>query len=374
MQPAYIGTINLRNALSGGDDFKAVIDAIPQIYDTLQATREVSVTAAALADAQVFISTQLAALQIVSNLMQTAVDALIQTFDISYHQLDLDQPVGGGLSSYIAQFNANLYNKADSNRPYDEGGAAMVAVMWVVSYQNMRTAFQKMQEIKTAFASAEESRKSALKLLIGTTDFKDLKEEFWGHYIKHQAAGTHATTQGKWFKASVGDFMPDVGGKIQAFMAAIEGKILAEPNAYLMAERIKKIFDQWLSLLGDLVTIIDAWKKLLLDTSITMIMSPIVVGSVGQYGEAYPAHDSLAAYMSSVPEQIRNDSEIKLVPGDYSMLIRNDQFVAGMNMVFKAPSVELCAQQINALFSLWGLGNISLGIEDQANTIIAGSV
>jgi len=372
MQPAYIATLNLRNVLTADENVAKIIDAIPQIYDTVENAKEVAVASAALADLQEFVATYLTSLQIISNLIQTAVDAIIQTFDISYHQLMLDKPVAGGLKSYLAQFNANLSNKADSNRPYDEGGAAMVCLMMMVNYQNMRTAYQKIQELKAALDAAETSRADALRLLTGVTNFEDLKEEFWGHYIKKQTAGTHATTQGKWKKASIGDMMPDIPGRINAFMKALEGKWLQEPNAYLMVERVKKVFDQWLSILKDIVTIIDAWKKLLLDTSFTVIMTPLVTGSVGQYGEAYPAHDSLAIYMTSIPQQIRDDQAIILVPGDYDFLLRGDQFIAGINLVFKGPSVEVCAQQVNALLKLWGLGEINLGIEDKANELVAG--
>lgn len=374
MKPSCVATINLRKALTADKNIAKIIEAIPEIYDTVENAKEVAVASAALADLQTFVATYLAGLQVISNLIQTTVDVIVQTFDISYHHLLIDKPVAGGLKSYIAQFNANLSNKADSNRPYDEGGAAMVCLMIMVNYQNMRTAYRKAQELKKALDVAETSRTNALRLLTGVTNFEDLKEEFWGHYLKKQTAGTHATIQGKWRKASIGDMMPDIAGRINSFMKAIEGKWLPEPNAYLMAERIKKVFDQWLSILKDIVAIIDAWKKLLLDTSLTVIITPIVTGSVGEYGEAYPAHDSLAIYMTSIPQQIYDGQAIVLVPGDYKFLLRGDQFVAGINMVFKGPSVEVCAQQVNALLTLWGIEGVNLGVEDKANDLIAGGL
>jgi len=370
--PVFVGQINLRNLLEGSEDLQKILDAIPEIYNTLETTRDEVYIAAKVADLQAKADFALVGLQGIATAISAAIDALIQTFDISYHQLLLtDAPVAGGLSSYLNMFNSNLKNQYDSNRPYDEGGAAMVAVILMVNYQNMFQARQAAQQIADMFKYAESARLDALKGLIGVTDYGDLVEEFWGHYLKKQIAGTHATVPGNWQKYSVGDLFPDIADPAKDWLESLKGKYIPQVNAYLLSERLKAMFNRIINFLGNLVVIIDAWKKLLLDTSATIIVTPIVTGSVSDSGGIYAAHDNLAFYTTTIPQQIRNGSFANIGGGitgtDYSAMLRGDNFCAGVNLVFKAPSAEAAAQQMNAVFKLWGLGSISLGIEDQAN-------
>lgn len=370
--PVIVGQVNLRNLLEGSEDLQKILDTIPEIYGILQDQRDIVYVTALISDAQAKIDLALYGLQGIQTALSALIDTLMQTFDISYHQLLLtDTPIAGGLSSYLNVFNANLKNQYDSNRPYDEGGASMVAVMFIVNYQNMFQARQAAQEIAGMFKYAEQARLDALKGLIGVTDYKELVEEFWGHYLKKQIAGTHATVQGNWQKYSVGDLFPDIAQPLNDWLEALKGKWIPQVNAYLLAERLKAMFNKIIDFLGRLVVIIDAWKKLLLDTSVTVIITPIVTGSVSDDGGIYSAQDNLAFYTTTIAQQIRNQQFTNLSGGitgtDYSAIVRQDNFCAGVNMVFKAPSAEAAVQQMNAVFRLWGLGSISLGIEEQAN-------
>lgn len=378
VQPIFVGQINLRNALGGSEQLQQIMDAVPEIYSTLEATREVAVAAAALADIQEKADLVFQSMQGIQKAVEALIDALVNTFDISYHQLSLtDTPIAGGLSSYINVFNANLKNTSDDNRPYDEGGAAMVTIMLVVNHQNMYQAMRAAQDIKAMFIQAETARKDALKALLGVTDYEDLKQEFWGHYIKKQMAGTHATVPGDWQKYSIGDLMPNITQPLNDWLAGLEGKWVGETNAYLLSVRLRAMFDKMLAFIGNIVTIIDAWKKLLLDTSITIIVTPIITGSVDN-GVTNTAHDNLAVYMTTVSEQIRAGSFVNITGGltgtDYSAMVRQDNYCAGVNLVFKAPSVEVAAQQIGAVCKLWGLGGVSLGIESEANQYAAQNI
>jgi len=381
-----ITTVNIGEMIKDSPIAK-IVDAIPEINSTLEKTKEIMKAKAILADVQAMAISVLGGIGVISAAVQSAVDLIINTFDISFHELVLD-PKEGGLYNYAERFNFHLKNKQDPNRPYDEGSAAMCSLMLVVNFKDLEESKKKFDGLVAMFKAAENSRREVLKKAIGAEDFDTLKEEFWGCWKKRYEAGTHnpEITKGNWNKQSLGVLFPEVFEDLQTTLEGVLNNAIPNPNLALLSGRIDTVFDTIIDVLKDIITIIDAWKSLLFDSGITVIIPPICAASTTD-GDLLNLADAAKNIASNFADGIETteatgappvsktasenlytavygiagaieSGEYTELPGqeaDYSVLLEPSQFIGGINIVFKGPSTQALMVQVETFCALVGI-------------------
>ena len=311
-------------------------------------------------DAQNYINLGIGTLAGIWQAYKQIMEAILNTFDISYHQLMI-APQVGGLNSYVNTFQMHLFDKSDDNRPNDKGAAVYFTVMFLFSFKDLAEANRRAQQLKDLFTAFQGQRADILKAQVGYTDFDQVKQEFWGHYQKKYLAGSRAQqTPNSWIKHSVADIIgvSQAANVLTNYMNQISR--VPDSAAFNLSDRIDKVFDQIIGVLDDITLVVDAYVKLLLDTQITVLLLPPITGSVSNIiPYIVPAYQNLGHYATTIGDQIDTKTYVDLAPNgqnpDYSSILRSDFYTTGLNMVFKGPDATTAIGEARAVMALWGI-------------------
>lgn len=337
-----------------------LLDMLPAIEEIIKLTKEGRQIMAAIQDGIAYANIGILGLAALNAMMKQAVEMILNTFDISYHQLILDPSIGG-LGNYMNKFQMHLYDKSDANRPADQGAAAYMTVMFVFSFKDIAEAQRRIAQLKALFTAFEGQRAAILKAQIGYTTWDEVKEEFWGHYQKKYLAGSRAEVQPNgWIKHSVADIIGISAVASRLTLALDQMSRVPDPLAMNLSNRIGKIYDEIIGTIHDMALVVNDFKELLFDAQITVLLLPPVSGSASNIiPYIIPAYQNLGRYVATIPGQIDNKQYVDLAPNspkaDYSTVLRSDFYTTGLNMVFKGPSAEAAIQEARLFMALFGI-------------------
>lgn len=337
-----------------------ILDQLPVIEEIVKGVKIVRQAQAVIQDGIAYINMGILGLAALAAIAKQLLEMILETFDISYHQLIIP-PAVGGLGNYMNQFQMHLYDKSDANRPADKGAAAYMTVMFVFSFKDLAEAQRRIAQLKALFTSFEGKRAAILKAQIGYTTWDEVKEEFWGHYQKKYLAGSRAEVQpGDWTKYSVADVIGISAAANNLALMLDQMSRIPDPLAMTLAGRIGKIYDEIIGTIHDMALIVNDFKELLFDAQITVLLLPPVSGSASNViPYIIPAYQNLGRYVATIPGQIDNKQYVDLAPNspkaDYSTVLRSDFYTTGLNMVFKGPSAEAAIQEARLFMALFGI-------------------
>lgn len=365
-----VAGINPKEALAGAELTSGLKEALNLLDTAVETIKDVQKAKALIADAQAMVDVGLAALKSVETLFDLVIDAILQTFDISYHYLTLF-PEEGGLYAYHKRYKTNLFDQADANRPYDEGGAFLINVSMIVNFTDPTTAIDNFNKFVKLFENTDNARKKALQKLLGAVDFDDLRTAFWGHYKKKELAGTHQANTNNWGKKSISDMFPETYGEVVDFFDTMKRKIVPNIEINLLSLKIDAMFNDILGVIRDLSKFVTSWESLLLDSQILFIVTPAIGGTIEDDTIVTSATKNLGRYLSTIYDQIKlgTYNDIFNSGFDLTPVLNPSQNVGGIEIVFKASTPDLVIQQTNAFLTFFGLGSIDFSLVDSINDV-----
>lgn len=274
---------------------QAFADSALLIQETLEMFWLTQKAEMVFTDAKRVISTGIAGFGLVAEIMNSIVQIITEVADMSFYTLFVS-PETGGFSTFIDSFKYHLFDATDPDRPYDEGNAVLLPVVYLVSFPDLAAADEAFENIENLFNSTKKEANAFV------TEFKDANEAFtgmedttepsgfWKHYYTKRVIGSRKKmidAEG-WNKMSVIDLLPkqaiNILQSLSDSWSVIGGAGI--PDSSDLIKRTEAMYDNIFASIQQVVTIIDSYTRLFLDNQITLLQLPPIEGEAIKAGNS----------------------------------------------------------------------------------------
>jgi len=394
-------------------EIQTMLDSLTQIRGSLDAFWLIQKAEMILTNAERIISAGVTALNLVKAIANSLIGVVTQAADLSFMQLMLE-PERGGFHKLIDRFRYHLFDATDENRPTDDGNAALITVLMIVSFKDLKRAQESFENIRNIWGKfkteGENLLKDIQKSVTGeeTTDVED-SQGFWKHYYRKRIVGSRARiNEDGWYKQSLLDLLPK--SAIHYFQDLLDswGEVAdgASDSSDLIV-RTQAMYDMIFEMMDNIIIAVDAYSKLFTDNQITILKLPVIQGKPINAGNtAYKfnadlfdlnkppnvdysgrktAVEQLGEYVLTLPEQLKEGAkdieqggynlgfseaqQLELFGSvdvanpfntsgtkqNYTNFLRQDYNVGALALVFKGPSTTLLEAQVNTFLGMFGI-------------------
>ncbi len=353
MNKPVVAGINLRS-FADVPILEQIEQYIPEIQSTIDKVKEVQKAKAFFTEISELSYSGIEAFGILNTLLQQMKEFIQNIIETSFYWLEIE-PLRGGFYSYINELQANLLNKSDPQAPIDEGADVMMLMMGLLVYKDVQEAQRNFENLKNMFSNFDKLRNQlTLKYAL---DYDSLKEEIYEFYRERKLKGSHYITKEKWEKKSLADFFPPQITDLFNSLDKIHYTTTSPSVVLSMSGRVDNALQDLLDLLETVIAIISAYKKLVLDSGLFVILTPPQESiAAEQSSYVIPANEVLASYLWQIPDKIKTGDYEKLTSHevDDTFLLESSYFVGGINFVFKAPDTTTILQYSDRLRSILG--------------------
>ena len=397
---------------------QAFADSALLIQETLQLFWLVQKGEMYLTDAKRVVQTSLAGFGLVTEIMKSVIGIITEISDTSFYTLFIS-PQSGGFSTFIDTFKYHLFDATDPDRPYDEGNAVLLPVVYLISMADMAVADQAFDNLENLFNKAGNEGKAFMKELTENSgELKGMEDTadpngFWKHYYTKRIIGSRKKLidyEG-WNKMSIMDLLPsDAVAMLQALSDSWTQVADGVPDSSSLIAKTEAMYDSIFASIKEVVRIIDAYTRLFLDNQITLLQLPAIEGEALKAGNSIyelnkdlfdmlnppnfdysgkkPAVQVLSEFMAGLPSllkehaykveqdpldsvtlgmseaeqedlygevQVENPFHKSDIHPNFTNFLRNDYYVGGMVCMFKSGSLKLVEEQAASFLRLFGV-------------------